>query len=60
MASIYYVFRKETGEFSGSGTPYYDDAEYGCTETPLPEFDSEVIDPSSFHWNGTEWLLTEA
>lgn len=40
-STIYYVYRKDTGEFAGSGTPFFDDEEHGCTEIAAPSYDSE-------------------
>jgi hypothetical protein len=33
---IYYVYEKATGNFAGSGTVFYDDETYGCTEIAPP------------------------
>lgn len=41
-STIYYVYRKDTGEFAGSGTPFFDDEEHGCTEIAAPSYDSET------------------
>jgi hypothetical protein len=48
METIWYCYRKDNGEFAGSGTPYIDNDEHGSTEIPcvdyyglLPIFDGE-------------------
>jgi hypothetical protein len=54
MQEIYYVFLKSTGEYMGSGTPYFDDEIHGCTTVPSPEYNYEVELP---FWTGSEWEL---
>lgn len=54
MQEIYYVFLKSTGEFMGSGTPYYDDETYGCTTVPSPDYNIETEMPV---WTGSEWEI---
>lgn len=49
---IYYVFSKLTSEYAGSGTPYFDDEFYGCTEVPAPAYNEYTEIPT---WNGNEW-----
>lgn len=54
MDIIYYVFRKDSGEFMGSGTPYFDDDVYGCTQIAIPEYDSDI---ELAFWNGSNWII---
>lgn len=54
MQEIYYVFLKSTGEYMGSGTPYYDDETYGCTTVPDPVYDPET---EMIYWTGSEWEI---
>lgn len=35
--TIYYVYRKDTGAYAGSGITQIDDATYGSTTTPSPD-----------------------
>ena len=58
MDEIYYVFRKDTGEYAGSGTPYFDDNEHGCTQVPTPAYNA---DTQIVFWNSEsqEWSVTE-
>lgn len=40
----------------GSGTVYFDDATFGCTEMPcVYELESEQA-----QWNGSAWVITPA
>jgi len=41
-STIYCVYRQDTGEFAGSGTPFLDDEDHGCTVTEAPMYDSET------------------
>jgi hypothetical protein len=55
---IYYVFLKETGEYMGAGTPYYEDETYGCTTVPSIDYNSEN---EKLFWNAeTETWYTVA
>lgn len=49
---IYYCYAKADGAFQGSGTPFIDNAETGCTEVPAPEYDAETELP---YWIGKTW-----
>lgn len=51
--SIYYVYEKATGKFMGSGTPFFDDEIYGCTEIPCPEYPES----ESATWDGEKWVI---
>lgn len=53
--TIWYVFRREDGAFSGSGTVHYDDETYGSTETAPPPHDPET---AAAVWNGESWSVT--
>jgi hypothetical protein len=65
--NIYYAFEKTTGLFMGSGTPYYDNDEIGCTETAVPqEFYEHMNLPENSSssegikfpfWENNEWVL---
>jgi hypothetical protein len=54
MEAIYYVFEKTTGLYMGSGTPYFDDDVYGCTEVPTPNYNNFT---ETCKWTGTEWIV---
>lgn len=54
MQAIYYVFEKATGLYMGSGTPYFDDDIYGCTEIPTPSYNNFT---QTCKWTGTEWIV---
>lgn len=53
---IYYVFDRLTGEFAGSGTPFFDNEQHGCTEIATPDYDHATQIPV---WNGDNWDLKE-
>lgn len=53
---IYYVFSKLTSEFAGSGTPFFDDEIYGCTEVATPQYDEHT---QKLLWDGNNWTITE-
>jgi len=52
--TIYYCYKKTTGEFMGSGTPYIDNQEIGCTTEPSPEYDRKLNFP---YWENNVWNL---
>jgi hypothetical protein len=53
---IYYVSARDTGVFMGSGTVFFDDETYGCTQEPFV-YDPEI---EQAHWNGSAWAVTPA
>lgn len=53
---IYYVFSKLTSEFAGSGTPFFDDEIYGCTEVAAPQYDEQT---QKLLWDGNNWTIIE-
>ncbi len=55
MQQIYYCYRKDTGEFAGSGTPFIDDETHGCTIEPAPDFDHEAGEMA--FWDGEGWRI---
>lgn len=52
LDTIYYVFEKSTGEFMGSGTPYFDDEVYGCTTVESLLYNPDV---DTLIWDGSKW-----
>lgn len=45
---IYYVYRRDTGEFAGSGVTLYDNQVHGSTEV-APTAEGQF-------WSGSNWL----
>jgi hypothetical protein len=56
MTDIWYAYLKTTGEYMGSGTPHYDDATYGSTLTPVPDYP----EGATAYWTGTAWEIRNA
>ena len=54
--TIYYCYKKDTGEFMGSGTPHHDNEKIGCTTTPCPPFDLEEKNEMPF-WINDAWVI---
>ena len=52
--TIYYCYKKTTGEFMGSGTPQIDNSEIGCTTEPCPAYDHKKELP---YWENDAWVL---
>ena len=53
--SIYYCFSKQTGEFMGSGTPFFDTEEIGCTTTPTPSYNH--MNKEMPFWINEAWVV---
>ena len=53
---IYYVYRKDNGEYAGSGTPQIENETHASTTVAIPEYDSET---QSVSWNGKKWVISE-
>jgi hypothetical protein len=49
--TIYYIYRKDTGEYAGSGTPKIDNKEYENTTVPVAKYgEGEMA-----YWDGKKW-----
>lgn len=55
--NIYYIYRKDTGEFAGSGTPKIDNETHGNTTIAPPEYDYENNEMP--YWDGQKWEIRE-
>jgi len=49
--TIYYIYRKDNGEYAGSGTPKIDNKEYGNTTVPVPAYEEDEM----AYWLGEKW-----
>lgn len=47
---MFYVYKKSTGEFSGSGVTEIENDDYGSTQVPVPEYDTGIA-----AWDGVRW-----
>lgn len=52
--TIYFCYYRETGEFAGNGTPYFDTDEIACNEIETPDYNPIT---ESVRWTGTEWVV---
>jgi hypothetical protein len=51
--TIYYIYRKDNGEYAGSGTPKIDNETHGNTTIAHPEYDFENNEIP--YWDGKKW-----
>jgi hypothetical protein len=49
--TIYYIYRKDNGEYAGSGTPKIENEEYGNTTVLVPAYEEDEM----AYWNGEKW-----
>jgi hypothetical protein len=40
MDTIWYCYRKDNGQYAGSGTPHIDDTDHASTTIPCPDYDN--------------------
>jgi hypothetical protein len=43
METIWYCYRKDNGQYAGSGTPHIDDTDHASTTIPCPDYDGDVL-----------------
>ena len=53
---IYYVYRKDDGEYAGSGTPKIENETHASTTAAIPEYDSET---QGVFWENKKWKIKE-
>jgi hypothetical protein len=53
--TIHYCYKKDTGEFMGSGTPFYDTEEIGCTTVSSPNYDHDKNELP--YWENDAWVI---
>ena len=53
---IYYVYRKDNGEYAGSGTPNIENDTHASTTVAIPKYDNET---QNVFWENKEWKIKE-
>ena len=53
MDTIWYCYRKDNGQYAGSGTPHIDDTDHASTIIPCPNYDGDVLPV----FDGEAWAM---